>query len=43
MTEVDETEVLKILGEHWGEISEIVRKVENALIENRTELQKYYK
>lgn len=43
MTEVDETEVLKILGEHWGEISEIVRKVENALIENRTELQKYSK
>lgn len=43
MTEVDETEVLKILGENWSEISEIVRKVENALIENRTELQKYSK
>ena len=41
MTEVNETEVLKVLSPIWSEITEIVNKVETELLKHKDELEKY--
>ena len=43
MTEIDETDVLKILEAEWPTITDIVSKVETELLKHKDELEKYCK